>query len=175
MKNFFKFSIIALFLVFAGNGVFAQKTLKFGHVDSQKLMEVLPGRVDAEKQLEKYAKEFDDQYNGIQKELQQKFQEYMSKKDSMNDATKAAEEAKLNEMNKRLETFQQTATQQVNQKKMELFKPLLEKAKTAIEAVAKEQGLIYVFEVTEGSSPIIYKSPESIDILPMVKKKLGIQ
>lgn len=175
MKNFFRLSVIALFLIFAGNNTFAQKALKFGHIDSQKLMEVLPGRADAEKQLEKYAKEFDDQYSSIQKELQKNVAAYVSKKDSMTDAAKTAAEAQLNDQNKRLETFQQTATTEVNKKRAELFKPLLEKARTAIDEVAKEKGLIYVFEATEGNSPILYKSAESLDILPFVKKKLGIQ
>ena len=51
------------------------------------------------------------------------------------------------------------------------MKPIYDKAQAAIAEVAKEQGLIYVFEVNS----LIYKSNQSIDILPLVKTKLGIQ
>jgi len=39
--------------------------------------------------------------------------------------------------------------------------------------VAKEQGLIYVFDT--GSKVVLYKSNQSIDILPLVKKQLGLE
>ncbi len=50
------------------------------------------------------------------------------------------------------------------------MKPIYDKAQAAIAEVAKEKGLIYVFEVNS----VLYKSNESVDLLPLVKTKLGI-
>jgi len=65
-----------------------------------------------------------------------------------------------------------SAQQQLQQKQAELLTPVFDKAEAAIEEVAKEQGLIYVFDV--GPQVVLYKSNQSVDILPMVKQKLGI-
>ncbi|MBU0765306.1 MAG: OmpH family outer membrane protein, partial [Bacteroidetes bacterium] len=55
--------------------------------------------------------------------------------------------------------------------------PIVSKAKKAIQDVAKEQGLTYVFDVAEaaGGVVILYYSEDSMDILALVKKKMGIQ
>ena len=62
----------------------------------------------------------------------------------------------------------------MQQKQGELLKPVFEKAEKAIEEVAKEKGLIYVFDSGVGNRTILYKSNQSIDLLPLVKAKLGI-
>ena len=50
---------------------------------------------------------------------------------------------------------------------------MLEKADKAVKEVGAEKGLIYVFDMS--SRVILYNSKESVDILPFVKTKLGIQ
>jgi len=49
---------------------------------------------------------------------------------------------------------------------------LYEKVTGAVEEVARELGLIYVFDT--GTNVLLYKSNQSADLLPMVKEKLGI-
>jgi outer membrane protein len=56
---------------------------------------------------------------------------------------------------------------------MRLIQPVMDKARNAIDEVAKEKGLIYVFDLSQGNP--VYTSPESLDLLPLVKAKLGIQ
>ena len=53
------------------------------------------------------------------------------------------------------------------------MQPVIEKARKAIEEVAKEQGLLYVFDMAAGNP--IYASEESVDMLPLVKARLGLQ
>ena len=52
------------------------------------------------------------------------------------------------------------------------MQPVFDKAEEAIGVVAKEKGLIYVFDI--GTKVVLYKSNESIDVLPLVKTKLGL-
>ena len=54
------------------------------------------------------------------------------------------------------------------------MQPVLQKAEKAIKDVAKENGFTYIFDLARG--PIIYfDETMSIDILPLVKAKLGIE
>ena len=54
---------------------------------------------------------------------------------------------------------------------MELTKPLIEKIQNAIKAVGKENGFTYILN---GNEQIILYSDGGINVLSLVKKKLGI-
>jgi outer membrane protein len=61
----------------------------------------------------------------------------------------------------------------MQQRQVRLMQPIMDKARNAIDAVAKEKGLLYVFDISQGNP--VYTSPESLDLLPLVKAKLGLQ
>ena len=82
-------------------------------------------------------------------------------------------EEDLNAMNERIQNYQSSASQQLQTKQSELLKPVFDKADKAIKEVGAEKGLVYVFDMS--SRVILYNSKESLDILPFVKTKLGIQ
>jgi outer membrane protein len=166
--------LVILIIVFAGmaNVVKAQVP-KFGHIDIQQLIQVMPERAAAVTQLEKTTSEMEDMLSTMQKELQTMFQQYTAKRDSLSDLVRQAKEEDIQAKQQRIETFRTQADQQLQQKQQDLMKPIIEKADKAISDVAKEQGLIYVFDVS--TRVVLYKSNQSMDILPLVKKKLGIE
>jgi outer membrane protein len=53
-----------------------------------------------------------------------------------------------------------------------LLQPLLDKAKNAINAVARENGYTYIFDVGTGAV-LFYEKGDNI--LPLVKAKLGLK
>jgi outer membrane protein len=53
------------------------------------------------------------------------------------------------------------------------MQPIFEKADSAIAEVAKENNLVYVFDIS--SRVVLYQSNQSVDVLPLVKKKMGIE
>jgi len=134
----------------------------------------MPERATAEATLQKVAKDLEDQQKTIQDELTKKYQTYIAKRDSLSDVAIANLEQDLQDMQQRAESFKQVAMQQYQSKQAELMKPIVEKINKTIEAVAKEQGLLYVFDTQQGS-PVLYKSNQSVDLLPLCKVKLGIQ
>jgi outer membrane protein len=165
---------IVLIILFAGMANFAQaQTQKFGHIDISQLIQVMPERTTALNQLEKTAKELEDMLGTMQTELQTMFKEYTDKRETMSDLVRQAKEEDIQAKQQRIETFRAQSEQQLQQKQQELMKPIVEKADSAIEVVAKEQGLIYVFDIS--SRVVVYKSNQSVDVLPIVKKKLGIE
>ena len=171
MKSVFKICVLGILLLSAG---FANaQTPKFGHIDLGALVQIMPERATAEKQFVAYQKELEDALGIMQKEFQTIYLEYAQKKDSMTETVRKMKEDDLNAKNERIQTYQQSAQQQLQTKQQELMKPVLDKADKAVKEVGAEKGLIYVFDMS--SRVILYNSKESIDLLPLVKTKLGIQ
>jgi len=161
--------IVALFLCAAS--VSAQN-MKFGHINSQDLMMAMPERDSAEAKLKRYAKQLQDQIETLQVEFNKKYQDYFQKKATFTDAIREMKEKELNDLDARAKEFEQTAQQDYQREQGDLMKPIVEKANAAIQKVSKANGFLYVFDISSGA--ITYFSDQSIDILPLVKKDLGI-
>ena len=171
MKSVFKICVLGILMFSAG---FAKaQAPKFGHIDLQALYQVMPERTAGEKKLQAFQKELEDAYGIMQKEAQTKYADYIAKRDSMTETVRKMKDEELNAMSERIQTYNQSAQQQIQEKQAEIFKPMLEKADKAVKDVGAEKGLIYVFDMS--SRVILYNSKESLDILPAVKLKLGIQ
>ncbi|MDF1550555.1 MAG: OmpH family outer membrane protein [Bacteroidales bacterium] len=172
-------SILAILMFVAiGFNLNAQTSYKFGHIDSRKLMQALPESEQAQKALEAEGKSVQDQMEVMEVELNNKYNDYLTnEKLPVGDAkkwsaiVKADKEKELNSLQQRIQEFQQNAQNQLNAKREELFKPILEKVDKAIKEVAKENKFTYVFDV----STFLYYSEESIDITAMVKTKLALK
>ena len=133
----------------------------------------MPEREQARVQLEKYAKQLEDQMAAMQTELESKYQQYLEQRDSLPQVLLEAKERELTDIQQRFQTFQQTAQKDLSAKEGELLQPIIDKAKKAIDDVAAENGFIYVFDMSMGA--ILYNSDQSVDLLPLVLKKLGIK
>ena len=158
-----------LFMLFSATVVSAQ-TPKFGHIDLQALIQVMPERAKAETEFNKFQGDLEDIFAEMQKNYQTKLTELEQMGDSVSEIKRNAKIAELQDMQQRIQNYQQTAQTQLQQKNAEIMKPIYDKAQNTIAEVAKEKGLIYVFEVNS----LLYKSTESIDVLPLVKTKMGI-
>lgn len=171
MKSVFKICVLGILLLSAG---FANaQAPKFGHIDLQALVQIMPERATAEKQFTAFQKELEDALGMMQKEAQAKYAEYITKRDSLSETVRKMKDDEISAMSERIQTYQQTASQQLQTKQADLLKPVFDKADKAIKEVGAEKGLIYVFDMS--SRVILYNSKESVDILPFVKTKLGIQ
>ena len=164
--------LIVLFVVFTAFATNAQAQ-KFGHIDVSQLIQIMPERATAIEELQKSAKEYEDVLATMQTELQKQYEDYMSNQEGMSDLVRQAKEEDIQTKNQRIETFRAKADQEIQQKQQDVMKPIFDKADSTIAAVAKELGLLYVFDVS--SRVVLYKSNESVDILPLVKKKMGIE
>jgi len=171
MKNYLRISIIVVFLLI-GTTSFAQN-LKFGHINSQELLSLMPERDSAQLVLENYAQQLEDQLETMQVEYNNKVQQYLANQENYTDLIKQTKEQELTDMQERIQGFQNTAQQTIQQKEAQLIQPIIDKAEKAIKEVAEEQGFTYIFDLARGT--ILYFSDASQDILPLVKAKLNIQ
>lgn len=170
MKKLFKVALVAGCLFFAGNIAEAQS--KIGYINSNQVVELMPETKTIQKQIQDYSKTFMDQLTNLNNEFQTNAQGYESKKASMTDAARTAKETELQDQQKRLQDYQTTARQKVDEKSNELSKPLFDKVRGAIQAVAKEKGYSYVFDTTQVE---LLVSPPTDDLMASVKTKLGLK
>ncbi len=147
--------------------------LKFAHIDIQKLVATLPDKVKADKALQDEANKLQSQLKIMSEELDKKYSEYMSQKDSLPDLVKSIKEKEIQDQNQRIQNYNQLAQQSLGQKEQELLKPIIEKVQKAIDEVGAENGFIYIFDVS--SKVILFYSDKSVDAEPLVRIKLGIQ
>jgi outer membrane protein len=167
------FIAILLVVTLMGSSAFAQKQMKFGHIDSNQLLSIMPEREKAKVDLEKYAKQLETTLTAMQTEFEKKYQDYIATADSLSPLLRQTKEGELGEMQQRIQKFQQTAQQDLGEKENTLLQPIIAKARDAINLVSEEGGYLYVFDI--GAGVVLYHSADSEDILPLVKVKLGIQ
>jgi outer membrane protein len=171
MRKFTPFFVVILSVIFATAG--NAQTLKFGHIDLQAVIQVMPERDSTETEFTKFQTDLEDILGEMQKDYQAKLQELEQMGQEVSELKRNAKISELQNLNERIQGFQQNAQQQIQQKYQELLNPLYEKAMGAIDEVAKAQELLYVFET--GSNVVLYKSNQSMDLFPLVKQKLGIE
>lgn len=161
MRNLMKFIAVILFIGLTAS-VNAQ-TPKFGHIDLQAVVQLMPERATAETEFNKFQGELEEIFGDMQKDLQAKMADFEQLGDSASEIKKNAKVAEIQDMQQRIQNYQQTAQQQLQAKQSELLQPVFTKAENAVSEVAKEKGLIYVFDI--GPRVILYKSNESMDLL----------
>ena len=172
MKKILGILLIAVLVTVSS--AFAQKAdYKFGHINSNELLSVMPERDSARIELQSYSQMLQQEMEATQMEYQTKVNTYLEKQDTYSDLVKQSKETEIQEMQRRVQEFQATAQQDYQQKEAEIFQPIMDKAQAAIEKVAKANGFTYVFDL--GAGGVLYFSEKSIDILPLVKKELGIE
>jgi len=159
--------------VFSAGMLLAQPNLKIGHINTQELLQAMPETDSAQLKLEKMQKELQNQLEVMQVELNNKYQDYLSKRDTYSELVRQTKEDELQNIQQRIQQFAQNAEQDLQRRRSELFKPILDKASKAIEAVAKENGFTYILDLSSGV--VLFHSDSSLDILPMVKAKLKLK
>ncbi|MBS1589018.1 MAG: OmpH family outer membrane protein [Bacteroidetes bacterium] len=154
----------------ASSAIFAQT--KFGYINSDELLSVMPEAKKADSSLTLFAKSYQDQLEQMSKEYQKKVQDYQNQEKTMTEAMKEVKVKEIQQLEERIQSTQQSAQDKVAKKREELYSPILEKADKAIKDVAKSNNFDFVFDASRGN--VLY-AKESDNILPLVKAKLGIK
>ncbi len=170
MKRILLVTFLAFTLLSAGN-VNAQE-LKFGHINTAELLQLMPERDSARTELQRYSQMLQQEMETLQLEYQKKVQAYMEKQETYSDLVRQSKEQELQDMQRRIQEFQATAQQDYGQKEQELLQPIMKKAEDAISRVGEKNGFIYIFDLSAGN--VVFHSEQSVDVLPLVKTELGL-
>lgn len=133
----------------------------------------MPDRDSAALKLEKYSADLNETMEAMQVEFNTKLNTYQQKQATWTAAVLEAKQKELQEIQSRFEQFQQSAGQEYQQMQNLLLAPVFKKANDAIQKIGKEQGFIYIFDTSTGAVPFI-STEQSVDVMPMAKKELGI-
>ena len=125
-------------------GVFAQN-LKFGHINAQEIITVMPEFTKAQNDIQTLEKQLTAELQRTQEEFNKKYQE-----------------------------FQQDAQQQMAKAQNDAMAPIYQKLDNAIKAVGAAEGVIYIFDLARTSIPYVNES-QSINLTSKVKANLGIK
>ncbi|SDP61584.1 periplasmic chaperone for outer membrane proteins Skp [Mucilaginibacter sp. OK268] len=170
MKKLFKVALVAVGMLFAGN--FANAQTKIGHINFNQLIDMMPETKTVTTQMQAYQKTFIDQLTSMNNEYTTKGQEFQKNQATMTDAVRTVKGNELQDLQKRMQDYQNNAQQQVDAKRQELGKPLIDKATAAVNTVAKEKGYAYVLDSSQVS---LLVSPDADDLMAAVKLKLGLK
>ncbi|MFI3266153.1 MAG: OmpH family outer membrane protein [Rikenellaceae bacterium] len=171
MKRFTQLALVAALVIFCSTTASAQK---FGYVNSQELISIMPGRDSVTSQLELFSNELASQLETIQVEFNNKLNDYQTNGATYSDSVRALKEKELTDLQGRFQEFQTIAQQDMQAKQAELMTPIIKLAGETVEKVCKDAGLLATFDLSAGA--LIYQDTTAmVNILPLVKAELGIK
>ena len=146
---------------------------KLGHLNTQEIISIMPEVQTVQTALGDLQTQWENELLKMREEYYAKIQEYQEKQATMPESIKEARQSEIVEMEQRITTFSQQASADLQRKQQELFEPIIEKVRKAINEVGAENNYTYIFDLSMQS--IIYNSPKSNDITALVKKKLNLK
>jgi len=170
MKKLVLFAAIAAMPFF----VSAQE-LKFGYINKMQVLYMMPEISDVESKYADYAAQNKKLFEDSQAEAKKQYDLFQTMMQDPN-ATEAKKKNQLDivqGLEEKLQTLQVTIQQDLQQKQVQLLRPLEEKLQKAIDTVSKKNNFFMVFNLD--SEAIVYKADKAIDITEMVKKELNIK
>jgi len=170
MKKLLNLSLLLLILL-GSMQLHAQENYKFGHINTNELLRLMPGREQAMADLESYTRELEETFVAMQQEFQTKYQDYLENQENFSQLVRQSRERELQSLNERIMEFQQSAQEDLLAQEERLLSPIIEQARNAIQKVGREHGFTYIFD-TSGGSMVFWENGE--DIMPLVKAELGL-
>lgn len=167
-----KFIFVLLVVFYSGLFNLSAQKFKYGYINADKVLQEMPEISTANIELESYIKPINDYINSKNDEYKKKLEEFNKTKNGLSDFLKKEKENELNKLQNDLRQFQLNAQKEIGQKKNQLYQKAINKLKTAITDIAKENG--YRFIIDNSNGQLLY-SEEQDNVESLVKKKLGIK
>ncbi len=152
-------------------GIFnASAQTKIGYVSTDELIGVMPEAEKADADLKDYQASLSQQGQDMMKDLGIKDSLFVKDSAKLSASMKEIKRNELITLYQRVQGWQTQAQEMYQQKAQEKIAPIRAKAMDAIRLVAKENGYSYILDINA-----VIVAPPGDDILPLVKKKLGIK
>ena len=185
MKN--KLIALAVTLLLGGSQVWAQAqqpatttapaaSVKIGYTNMEYILQNMPESKDIQNQITIQRTQLEKNYQEMSKEFQDKLAAYEKGQAQMSDLIKADKEKELQGLQQRIQEFQTNSSTQLQTKYNQLVNPVMQKIQKNIDAVAKESGFTFIFNLDAGSGtiPVLLYAPEENDVTELVFKKMGV-
>jgi outer membrane protein len=147
---------------------------KLGFVDSQVIIQQYPEAQEAQRRIQTSVQQWQEQIDTMAKAYQSQLEEYDKKKAMLNEQAKLAEEQKLLGEQQKIVDFRNKKLGQggeLQQLQEKIMTPVKDKIIKAISAVAKEEGMAFVFD--KGAEvPVLLYGETKFDITFKVLDRL---
>lgn len=170
-----KFMILAVCVVMAMTA-YAQAPAapKFGNINMGGVFEIMPERAQVQKDMEALQAKYETELSKMGDEYQKKVSDFMAEKDGLEKNIADARAQEIEQLGQRIQNFRDMAAKDLQTQQEQKVAPIIDKINKAIQAVGEKEGFTYIFDLSAGN--ILYFSPsQCVDVLPLVKKELGIQ
>lgn len=158
-------------MLFIGTTSFVNAQSKVAHINTTELVEAMPEMKAAQSQLEKLQKTYDTEIKNLMKELQAKYSQFEAEAESKSEEENRKRAEEVQGMQNNISAYREQALKDLQKKEVDLFQPILDKARTAIQKVARAQGFQYVLDASQGTGVLL---ADGKDLIADVKKELGI-
>jgi len=140
---------VIIILITTGTFLFSQE-LKIGYVDSQVILTQLPAAIKAQGDLDAITNFWASQLDSMKLSYQQGLADYQKQAGTMTDEQKLTRQQQLIAMEQNILDFRNKKFSQqsgeIYKKQEEIFAPVKQKIYEAIEVVAKEEGMKFIFD-----------------------------
>ena len=154
-------------------GLTASAQAKFGHVNTQEIMQVMPEYATARTEIENLAKQYEADLKSMQDEFQKKYEDYQKNGATLPDNIKQRREQELQDMDNKIRQSYQDNQQALAKAQQEKMQAITAKVLEAIKSVGDAGGYIYIMDTASGI-PFI-STTLSKDVTADVKAKLGLR
>ena len=165
-----KFIICALCAICGFTTANAQA--KFGHVNTQEIIQAMPEFTTARTDIEKLTQQYEADLKSMQDELQKKAEAFEKEEATLPENIKTRRNQELQDLYQRIQQTYQDNQQALAKAQQEKMQAITTKVLDAIKAVGQEGGYVYVMDMSAGIPYI--STTLSTDVTAEVKKKLGL-
>jgi outer membrane protein len=146
---------------------------KFGHVNSQEIIQVMPEFTKARTDIEALTKQYEADLKSMQDELQKKSEAYEKEQATLPENIKQRRETELQEMYQKIQQSYQDNRLALDKAQQEKMQAITNKVLDAIKQVGDAGGFVYIMDIS-GGIPYI-STTLSTDVTAQVKAKLGLK
>lgn len=149
------------------------QTLKIGVVDTNAIIAAMPETTAAQTTLQDVQKKYEADYNKLGEEMKRLYDEVTNMKEDELPAIRDRKTRELQDQQQKIQLFEQQISQDLQKKQEELFTPIIQKVRTAVESVGRENSFSLIQDYNNQLTLYIANPVE--DITPLVKAKLGLK
>ena len=162
--------ILIALMMLAPVAAFAQK---FGHVNTQEIIQAMPEFNTAKAELEKLTQQYEADLKQMQDELQKKGEAFEKEEATLPENIKQRRNQELQDLYQRIQQTYQDNQQALQKAQQEKMQTITNKVLDAIKAVGQEGGYVYIMEMGAGIPYI--STTLSTDVTSQVKTKIGLK
>ena len=162
--------LLFMILMLTPIAVMAQK---FGHVNTQDIIQAMPEYTKAKNEIDALQKQYEADLKSMQEEMTKKLKDYEANAKTLPDNIKQRRETELQEMDQKIRQSYQDNQQALAQAQQEKMQAITTKVIDAIKQVGQAGGYVYIMD-NAGGIPYI-STTLSTDVTAQVKAKLGIK